>query len=1705
EVVYPIQVDDIGQTISQSWSPSYVRGIHKRDLSSAHISEHIYYKVVHRRQELLFNLTVNHNLLAPGFISERRHGGLAGAKIWKHDRSSCHFIGDVQNQASQRGRAAISACGGLTGVFQLSGEDFFIEPLEEAESSSEERKPHMIFRRHVTERPDTKATPVNGPCGIRESHRSQAQEERRREKWQQRHQRPRRIRQRSISKEKWVETLVVADRKMVEYHGSENVENYVLTVMNMVASLFHDASIGNSINIVVVRLITLEEDEDDLKITHHADNTLSSFCKWQKDINMKGDRHPIHHDVAILLTRKDICAAMNRPCETLGLSHVAGMCQPHRSCNINEDTGLPVAFTIAHELGHSFGIQHDGTNNDCEPIGKRPFIMSPQLLYGAAPPIWSRCSREYITRFFDYHSVAGLVCSTYNNPLVVYSRGWGLCLDEPPAQDTIELEFVPPGVIYDASHQCRLQYGSDSIFCDDMDWCIDGECLSRSYPPERINGGWASWSQWSPCTRSCGAGVSTAERQCTNPTPKYGGKYCLGERKRYKICNTRPCTSEKPSFRQLQCEYFNNLPYKGKLYKWVPVKNRINPCELHCRPVDEYFSEKMLDAVVDGTRCYEGSISRDMCINGICKNIGCDYEIDSNAVEDRCGVCHGNGSTCETVTKTFEESEGLGYVDVGVIPEGAREIRIEEVAEAGNFLALRSSNPDKYFLNGDWTIQWNGDYKVAGTTFTYERNGNLENLTSPGPTLEPVWIQLLFQETNPGVRYEYTIHREPDSENDLPLQDFSWQYSPWTKCSVTCGTGVQRQIVHCVERTEGIVEEHFCEPETRPDDQQASCNEEPCPARWWVGEWQKCSATCGDSGTTIRTVLCIQSVGLDEQRALQLSECKHLDKPVTVAPCNRDRSCPEWFVGSWTECSVTCGDGVQRRPVSCSNGVEVECDPIQKPPSEMPCSLQRCPKRLKVFVTEWFGSGASSKEHFNEIDLNSKLENHLSRPGHGVSAEQRPEMSGDLSNDIEVNFPLYGRTGPSDHKGSTNVFVDDFYYDYNFINFHEDLSYDPLSEPEEPRADILNNNQSKDPTLVIFEPNIETTVTSVSRVSPSEQTPATDLSQKSKDRDLSGFQEHDRHVQEDLNNLGEKDTDEDDENTFYEENQFLRVVEKEVLVTPASSSSGRVKEAEDTTITKAPLSTKVNLVTQSYMQEHHDFEGGQSLGVQVKMQEGDKTTKNEEVSEEEGRNPHDDDGVKLGTMITEDGDFISYYDLPRKKYAGDVKEGIEVNNLKETTKSERMLLPSEDWATTAYVTKTATANPTWFYLNNMLTTNDDQSSTEMTLYPGSRERTSAFTELPDPSQYNHLEEVLPTSSQASEVTDSPLSSPSHSWVEIDSNEIIIPSVVMRSTEDNHPATTHIPVIQSSEGSLFLDNVQMLVTTPTPQDQPSTSLGFPEVNVTVFWRTGNWSTCSTTCGLGAIWRTVECGTGSDADCDVSKKPAPARRCYLRPCSMWHVGNWSKCSSNCGGGLRTREVHCVDSREQRLLRPFHCQAIEHKPPTSTVCKTEPCLEWYSSSWSECSEVCGHGQQERFVTCPEFGRCNENNQPNITRSCNTHPCTKWVVGSWGQCSATCGGGLQRRLVKCLNTKTGETEEDSDKCSHDSWPENTQKCNTQECNNMEPKPCHRDRLTLGFCQTLKLLGRCKLPTVKEQCCQSCQAPGHGVRERGDERVTRR
>jgi hypothetical protein len=65
---------------------------------------------------------------------------------------------------------------------------------------------------------------------------------------------------RSISKERHVEALLVADMSMMKFHEDGDVETYILTIMNMVSGLYRDASIGNTINVVVVRIILLEDE-----------------------------------------------------------------------------------------------------------------------------------------------------------------------------------------------------------------------------------------------------------------------------------------------------------------------------------------------------------------------------------------------------------------------------------------------------------------------------------------------------------------------------------------------------------------------------------------------------------------------------------------------------------------------------------------------------------------------------------------------------------------------------------------------------------------------------------------------------------------------------------------------------------------------------------------------------------------------------------------------------------------------------------------------------------------------------------------------------------------------------------------------------------------------------------------------------------------------------------------------------------------------------------------------------------------------------------------------------------------------------------------------------------------------------------------------------------------------------------------------------
>ena len=61
------------------------------------------------------------------------------------------------------------------------------------------------------------------------------------------------------------------------------------------------------------------------------------------------------------------------------------------------------------------------------------------------------------------------------------SRDWGYCLDDEPGEHLYNFPVLPAGTMYDADHQCRLQYGTDETeICTDKEVNTISLCLSAS-------------------------------------------------------------------------------------------------------------------------------------------------------------------------------------------------------------------------------------------------------------------------------------------------------------------------------------------------------------------------------------------------------------------------------------------------------------------------------------------------------------------------------------------------------------------------------------------------------------------------------------------------------------------------------------------------------------------------------------------------------------------------------------------------------------------------------------------------------------------------------------------------------------------------------------------------------------------------------------------------------------------------------------------------------------------------------------------------------------------------------------------------------------------------------------------------------------------------------------------------------------------------
>uniref|UniRef100_A0A2K6G7R4 Peptidase M12B domain-containing protein n=1 Tax=Propithecus coquereli TaxID=379532 RepID=A0A2K6G7R4_PROCO len=403
-------------------------------------------------RDLYLQLRRDLRFLSRGF--EVEEAGAAGRRGRPADL--CFYSGRVLGHpGSLVSLSACGAAGGLVGLIQLGQEQVLIQPLNSSQGPFSGRE-HLIRRKWSLKRsPSAEAQTPGQLCKVL-TEKKKLRRGRLSRDWRERRNAI------QLTNEHTVETLVVADADMVQYHGAEAAQRFILTVMNMV-------SLGRC-------HVLSPQERKKLSIGHHGERSLESFCHWQNE-EYGGARYLGNNQVP---GGKDDtppvdAAVFNVFCvSAAGIAYLGGVCSAKRKCVLAEDNGLNLAFTIAHELGHNLGMNHDDDHSSC---AGRSHIMSGEWVKGRNPSdlSWSSCSRDDLENFLK---------SKVSTCLLV---------TDPRSQHTVRLPHKLPGMHYSANEQCQILFGTNATFCRNMEhlmcaglWCLvegDSSCKTKLDPP----------------------------------------------------------------------------------------------------------------------------------------------------------------------------------------------------------------------------------------------------------------------------------------------------------------------------------------------------------------------------------------------------------------------------------------------------------------------------------------------------------------------------------------------------------------------------------------------------------------------------------------------------------------------------------------------------------------------------------------------------------------------------------------------------------------------------------------------------------------------------------------------------------------------------------------------------------------------------------------------------------------------------------------------------------------------------------------------------------------------------------------------------------------------------------------------------------------------------------------------------------------------
>ncbi|KAF5913244.1 hypothetical protein HPG69_016860 [Diceros bicornis minor] len=490
----------------------------------------------------------------------------------------CFYHGTVRK--AEQSSVTLSTCRGIRGLIMVSSNlSYIIEPLPDSEGH------HLIYRSEHLKLPP-------GNCGFEHS-KPTARD------WalqftNQTKKRPHRMKREDLHSMKYVELYLVADyAEFQKNRRDQDATKYkLMEIANYVDKFYRSLNIR-------IALVGLEvwTHGNMCEVSENPYSTLWSFLSWRRKLLSQKN-----HDNAQLIT------GMSFHGTTIGLAPLMAMCSVYQSGGVNMDhseNAIGVAATMAHEMGHNFGMSHDSADCCSASAADGGCIMAAATGH-PFPRVFNGCNRKELDRYLQ--SGGGMCLSNMPDTRTLYGgrRCGNGYLEEGEECDCGEEELLAPGTLCrEQARQCDLPefctgesphcptnfYQMDGTPCENgQAYCYNGMCLTYQEQCQQL---WGPGAR--PAPDLCFEKVNVAGDTFGNC-----GKDMNGEHKK---CNMRDAKCGK-----IQCQSNEARPVESNA---VPIETTItmNGRQIRCRGTHVYRGPEeegdMLDPglVMTGTKC----------------------------------------------------------------------------------------------------------------------------------------------------------------------------------------------------------------------------------------------------------------------------------------------------------------------------------------------------------------------------------------------------------------------------------------------------------------------------------------------------------------------------------------------------------------------------------------------------------------------------------------------------------------------------------------------------------------------------------------------------------------------------------------------------------------------------------------------------------------------------------------------------------------------------------------------------------------------------------------------------------------------------------------------------------------------------------------------------------------------------------------------